>query len=443
MHPYLPHTQADIDHMLQKIGVESIEDLFTDIDAKALLKSPMQIPKAKSEGRVIRKLTKLGEHNIDTANWLSFFGGGIYEHMIPTIVPHLISRSEFYTAYTPYQPEISQGTLQAIFEYQTMICELTGLQVANASHYDGSTALAEAAFMACGTTRRDTILIPDTLSPESKNVLRTYLKYKDLNLIEVPSKDGVVSSHLLKEYMNDDIAAYLVATPNYYGNLEDLTGVSEQLHANKSLLVIMSNPMSLSLFKSPGEWGADIAVGDGQVFGNPMNFGGPTLGYMACTEKLMRKIPGRIVGETLDLDGNRGYVLTLQAREQHIRREKATSNITSNEALNVLAATIYLSTMGLAGIKEVARRSHINACYLRDHLKDIKGIKVMHNQQIFNEFVIQIREGMDVMKSLELFQIIPGIIIDHEKNLLLITTTEVHEKEDLDTLVVAMKEVLA
>ncbi|VDN46000.1 glycine decarboxylase (subunit 1) (glycine cleavage system protein P) [Petrocella atlantisensis] len=443
MHPYLPHTQADIDHMLQKIGVESIEDLFTDIDAKALLKSPMQIPKAKSEGRVIRKLTKLGERNIDTANWLSFVGGGIYEHMIPTIVPHLISRSEFYTAYTPYQPEISQGTLQAIFEYQTMICELTGLQVANASHYDGSTALAEAVFMACGTTRRDTILIPDTLSPESKNVLRTYLKYKDLNLIEVPSKDGVVSSHLLKEYMNEDIAAYLVATPNYYGNLEDLTGVSEQLHANKSLLVIMSNPMSLSLFKSPGEWGADIAVGDGQVFGNPMNFGGPTLGYMACTEKLMRKIPGRIVGETLDLDGNRGYVLTLQAREQHIRREKATSNITSNEALNVLAATIYLSTMGLAGIKEVARRSHINACYLRDHLKGIEGIKVMHNQQIFNEFVIQIREGMDVMKSLELFQIIPGIIIDHEKNLLLITTTEVHEKEDLDTLVVAMKEVLA
>ncbi|PKM53027.1 MAG: aminomethyl-transferring glycine dehydrogenase [Firmicutes bacterium HGW-Firmicutes-5] len=427
--------------MLQKIGVESIEDLFTDIDAKALLKSPMQIPKAKSEGRVIRKLTKLGERNIDTANWLSFVGGGIYEHMIPTIVPHLISRSEFYTAYTPYQPEISQGTLQAIFEYQTMICELTGLQVANASHYDGSTALAEAAFMACGTTRRDTILIPDTLSPESKNVLRTYLKYKDLNLIEVPSKDGVVSSHLLKEYMNEDIAAYLVATPNYYGNLEDLTGVSEQLHANKSLLVIMSNPMSLSLFKSPGEWGADIAVGDGQVFGNPMNFGGPTLGYMACTEKLMRKIPGRIVGETLDLDGNRGYVLTLQAREQHIRREKATSNITSNEALNVLAATIYLSTMGLAGIKEVARRSHINACYLRDHLKGIEGIKVMHNQQIFNEFVLQIREGMDVMKSLELFQIIPGIIIDHEKNLLLITTTEVHEKEDLDTLVVAMKEV--
>jgi len=443
MHPYLPHTQADIDHMLQKIGVESIEDLFTDIDAKALLKSPMRLPKAESEGRVIRKLTKLGESNIDTANWLSFVGGGIYEHLIPTIVPHLISRSEFYTAYTPYQPEISQGTLQAIFEYQTMICELTGLQVANASHYDGSTALAEAAFMACGATRRDTILIPDTLSPESKNVLRTYLKYKDLNLVEVPSKDGVVDSVILKDYIHDDVAAYLVATPNYYGNMEDLTGVSEQLHANKSLLVIMSNPMSLSLFKSPGEWGADIAVGDGQVFGNPMNFGGPTLGYMACTEKLMRKMPGRIVGETLDLDGKRGYVLTLQAREQHIRREKATSNITSNEALNVLAATIYLSTMGLAGILEVARRSHINACYLRDHLKGIKGIRIMHNQQIFNEFVIQVKDSEEVMKSLELFQIIPGIIIDHEQNLLLITTTEVHEKEDLDTLVVAMKEVLA
>lgn len=442
MHPYIPHTDEDIAVMLDKIGFETVDALFGDIDQRSYLSRPLDLPEIHSEREIINKLTEISMKNIDSANWLNFAGGGIYEHLIPTIVPALLSRSEFYTAYTPYQPEISQGTLQAIFEYQTMITELTGLDVANASHYDGSTALAEAAFMACGATRRSKVLVSDTLHPEAMKVLKTYLSYKDLTLEVVPSDEvsGMVTLTALEAFIDKDVAAYVTATPNFYGIVEDLEGFSDLLHTNKSQLILMCNPMSLALYKSPGEWGADIAVGDGQVFGNTMNYGGPSLGYIACTKKLMRKMPGRIVGETVDLDGKRGYVLTLQAREQHIRREKATSNITSNQALNALAATIYLSVLGFNGICEVAKRSRINALYLMDQLSKIEGIEIVHDGEHYNEFLIAVNEVHDFYDKMGGFQIVPGIITDQR---ILVASTEIHSKVDLDCYIEAVKEVLA
>ena len=438
MHPYIPHTEQDIEVMLEKIGEESVEALFADIPHEALLNEPLNLPRTHSEAEILKKMKRLSLEN--TSDWLSFLGGGLYEHRIPTIVPYILSRSEFATAYTPYQPEISQGTLQAIFEYQTMITELTGLSAANASHYDGATALAEAAFMACAATRRQKILVAETLPSHLMEVLKTYLTYKDLELITVPSKDGVVSIEAIESLLDKDTAGYVTASPNAYGLLEDLTDVSALLHSNKSLLIMTTNPMSLALYKSPGEWGADIAVGDGQVFGNPVNFGGPTLGFIACTDKLIRKLPGRIVGQTLDLDGKRGYVLTLQAREQHIRREKATSNITSNQALNALAATIYLSTLGYKGIKEVANRSRINAHYLKDRLSSIDGMDMAFDKPFFNEFLVKVQDVNTFSEAMEAYNILPGIPLDDHH--LLIASTEVHTKEDLDAYIEAVKEVL-
>lgn len=441
MHPYIPHTEEDIQVMLDKIGAETVSALFADIPEEVILSRDLDLPKTHSEQMILKKLSAISKENIDMESWLRFVGGGLYEHMIPTIVPQLLSRSEFNTAYTPYQPEIAQGTLQAIFEYQTMVSELTGLAVANASHYDGSTALAEAAFMACAATRRNKVLVADTVPEQALQVLTTYLTYKGLELVMVPSTDGLVTLESIEALLSKEIAAYVVATPNAYGLMEDLSGLADLLHGEKALLITTTNPMTLGLYRSPGEWGADIAVGDGQVFGNAVNFGGPSLGFITCTEKLMRKIPGRIVGETVDLDGKRGYVLTLQAREQHIRREKATSNITSNQALNALAATIYLSTLGLKGIKEVANRSRINAHYLKDALIQIEGIESSFSGPFYNEFVITLKDRARFTANLESHKIIPGIPLGQDQ--LLIATTEVHSKEDLDRFVAAAKEVLS
>lgn len=440
MHPYIPHTEKDIEQMLKKIGVTTIEALFSDIPDAAMLNRSLDLPDAHSERAMLKRITAISRENIDADAWLRFVGGGLYEHMIPSVIPQMLLRSEFNTAYTPYQPEISQGTLQAIFEYQTMMTELTGLDVANASHYDGATAMAEAAFMACGATRRRKILVADTLNPQYMAVLKTYLNYKDLELVPIPSVNRTVSMEVIEKYLDEETGAYIVATPNYYGLLEDLTGISDLLHSNGSMLIIAANPMSFALYKSPGEWGADIAVGDGQVFGNAMNFGGPSLGYIACTTKLMRKMPGRIVGETVDLNGKRGYVLTLQAREQHIRREKATSNITSNQALNALAATIYLSLLGLKGIREVAGRSRINAHYLKRGLTAIDGITAISKGPFFNEFVIGVPDAEKLMEALEAYQIVPGIMLNNRE--ILVTTTEIYEKSDLDAYIEAVREVL-
>lgn len=441
MHPYIPHTESDIQYMLDKIGVSTLDDLFKDID-KSILSLPLDLPNSHSEKEIIDLFKEISNENAHFDEMINFAGGGIYEHIIPSIVPHLLARSEFYSAYTPYQPEISQGTLQAIFDYQTMIIQLTGLDVSNASHYDGSTALSEAAFMACSTTRRKTILLAESVSKEIRKVLETYLTYKNYILKIVPEINGTVEIDTIKEYLDKNVAAYILATPNYNGLLEDLRGVSELLHANKSLFIMMANPMSLSIYKSPAEWGADIAVGDAQVFGNSMNFGGPSLGYIACTKKLMRKMPGRIVGQTKDVDGKTGYVLTLQAREQHIRRANATSNITSNQGLNTLAAAIYLSTLGLSGITQVANRSRINALYLKENLLEIDTISDIYDKTFYNEFILKISRVKEFYDTMVKQNIIPGIILSEVDDTILISTTEIHSKKDLDTYIKIAKEVI-
>lgn len=444
MYAYLPHTEADIKAMLNTIGVEHIDNLFDDISPELLLKGLMKIPEGISELELIAHMKKLAAKNMNTNDLLSFAGGGAYDHYIPETVNHLLSRSEFNTAYTPYQPEISQGTLQVIFEYQTMISRLTGLEVSNASHYDGATATAEAIFMACSATKRSKAVVSRTMNPETRKVIKTYLTYKGIELIEIDDYMGITNIEQLNEKVNKDIACVVVQTPNYFGILEDLTEIEKIAHSNKALLITNVNPISLSVMKSPAEWGADIAVGEGQSLGNPLNFGGPYLGFIACTKKLIRKLPGRLVGQTKDLDGKRGFVLTLQAREQHIRRQKATSNITSNQALNALAATIYLSTLGEEGLKEVALNCMANARYLAKGLTKGGKYKLQFNQPFFMEFALQTHDSNGVMSEMIKKNIMPGIDIGNNysnyNNCLLVCSTEKHNKQQLDLFIKEMEE---
>ncbi len=441
MHPYIPRTKCEIDAMLETIGVPDIGTLFEDIPEDIRLDHALDLPERYSEKKIMEKVIGIAKENVDIDAMTSFVGGGLYHHEIPSVVPYILSRSEFSTAYTPYQPEISQGTLQAIFEYQTMMTQLTGLPVANASHYDGATALAEAAFMACAQTRRNKVLVADTLNPEYLSVLETYLTYRDLTYKLVPSDEGQVKVNTVQSMLDVETAAYIVGTPNYYGIIEDLQGYAAMLHENKSLLIMSTEPFSMMLYKTPGDLGADIAVGEGQGLGNPISFGGPGLGYMTCSEKLMRKMPGRIVGETVDIEGKRGYVLTLQAREQHIRREKATSNITSNQALNALAASIYMSVMGAEGMLEVARRSMGNAHYLADRLCEIDGIDKVYHHSYFNEFIIRVKDSRLFIREMAKKQVIAGIVLD--SNTLLVASTECHNKKDLDDYVTSAREVMS
>lgn len=344
-HRYLPMTEQDQREMLATIGVTSIDELFNDIPESVRFQGEYKIKPALSESGLMKELTKLAAKNADLKQYTSFLGAGVYDHYAPIIVDHVISRSEFYTAYTPYQPEISQGELQAIFEFQTMICELTGMDVANSSMYDGGTALAEAAMLATGHTKRKKILMSATVHPEAKAVIKTYGKGQYVEVIEVPHSDGITDTEALKEAMGEDIAGVIVQYPNFFGRIEPLKEIEEIVHGDnpKSLLIVSSNPLALGVLTPPGKLGADIVTGDAQPFGISAGFGGPHCGYFAVTSKLMRKVPGRLVGQTVDEDGKRGFVLTLQAREQHIRRDKATSNICSNQALNALAASVALS----------------------------------------------------------------------------------------------------
>ncbi|HWJ80303.1 MAG TPA: aminomethyl-transferring glycine dehydrogenase subunit GcvPA, partial [Niallia sp.] len=325
-HRYLPMTEEDKREMLTQIGVESVEELFSDIPKSVRFKGEYQIKPAKSESALLKELTKLAQKNADAKANVSFLGAGVYDHYSPVIVDHVLSRSEFYTAYTPYQPEISQGELQAIFEFQTMICELTGMDVANSSMYDGATALAEAGMLSAGSTKRKKVIVSSTIHPEAKEVVRTYAKGQNIEIIVIPYKDGITDLEALKEQMNSDVAAVMIQYPNFFGRVEPLKELEEIIHEHKALFVVSSNPLALGALTPPGNFKADIVVGDAQVFGIPMAFGGPHCGYFTVTSKLMRKVPGRLVGQTVDENGQRGFVLTLQAREQHIRRDKATSN---------------------------------------------------------------------------------------------------------------------
>ena len=364
---FFPHTDEEMKAMLSTAGVKSLDDLYQDVPQELQLKKEYELPESMSEIEVRRFFDQLGMGNITMR---TFLGAGFYDHYSPAVVQDIVKRSEFLTAYTPYQAEISQGTLQYIFEYQSMMTELTGMEVSNASMYDGTTATAEAMMMAVSNAKkRNRVLVSETVSPYVLRVLKTYAKYQGIQIDMVPAVGGVMDHNALKvELEKDDVAGVIVATPNFYGILEDFTGVADLCHEHKALLIMNCVATALSVVKTPAEWGADIAVGDGQSLGIPLNYGGPYVGFLCTTKKLIRKMPGRIVGATKDVDGKRAFVLTLQAREQHIRREKATSNICSNQSLMALYVTVYMGLMGTKGLREVNEISYSNAHYLADSL---------------------------------------------------------------------------
>lgn len=437
---YISNTQSDKQEMLKAVGVSDIDALYSDVPDAVKLRRRLNIPEAQAEPILMKNMMSLAKQNSNIDEYTCFLGAGAYDHYVPALIDQLALRQEFYTAYTPYQPEISQGTLQAIFEYQTLICQLTGMAVSNASMYDGATSLTEAAIMACETTKRKTVIIAKTVNPESRHVLHTYAKVRKMNVIEIGYQNGQLDIVKLKSALTPEVAAVIIQTPNFFGVLEDTDKLADLVHANKSLLIVSCDPISLALFKSPGEIGADIAVGEGQSLGNPLSFGGPYLGFMAVTDKLMRKMPGRIVGQTVDHDGNRGFVLTLQTREQHIRREKATSNICSNQALNALIATMYLSVMGREGIKEVARLCLNKAHYAHSELLKTGKFTEAFTAPFFKEFTLLSKDPVqELNEKLLAANILGGYRIEKDyseiKNGWLVAVTEKRTKEEIDNLI--------
>jgi len=441
---YLPMTDQDRQEMLRTIGVESVEELFQEIPENVRFKGRLNLPEPLPEPQLLKHMNRLANKNASFDNHVSFLGAGVYEHHIPSVVNHVISRSEFYTAYTPYQPEISQGELQAIFEFQTMICELTGMDVANSSMYDGPTALAEAAAMALATTRSKKIVVSRAVHPEAREILATNAKGLGLEIVEVPFTDGVTDLKQLEQAVDAETAAVIVQSPNFLGAIEDLGAIEKVAHAHKGLFIVSANPMSLGLLKPPGEYGADIVVGDAQPFGIPASFGGPHCGYLATTQALMRRIPGRIVGQTVDEEGARGFVLTLQAREQHIRRDKATSNICSNQALMALAASVYMSALGKQGIQDVANLNVQKAHYAKQRLSQVNGVEAVFAAPFFNEFVIKMERPVEeVNKALFKKGIIGGYDLDRAypelQGHMLVAVTEMRTKEEIDQLAEALE----
>ncbi|WP_274653510.1 aminomethyl-transferring glycine dehydrogenase subunit GcvPA [Paenibacillus humicola] len=393
---YIPMTEQDRADMLGTIGIASAEELFRDIPEAVRYRGVLPMSPALDEFSLLEHMKELAGRNADTDRYVSFLGAGLYDHHIPVAINHIVSRSEFYTAYTPYQPEISQGELQAIFEFQSYICELTGMAVANASMYDGATALAEAGALASGATKRKQLVVSRTVHPEAREVVRTMARGLNLEVVEAGYADGVTDLDELKAAVSEKTAAVLVQSPNFFGCLEDIAAIEPIVHGAKGLLVVSANPMSLGLLKPPGRLGADIVVGDAQPLGIPQSLGGPTCGFFAVAEPLMRRMPGRIVGQTTDIQGRRGFVLTLQAREQHIRREKATSNICSNQALLALCASVYLSVMGREGLREAANLNLQKAHYAARRLAAEQGVALPFSAPYFNEFVVRLPEGTSV-----------------------------------------------
>ena len=395
---YFPHTPEDIEGMLARIGVKTLDDLYADVPRQIRLQGDYDLPEAMSEIEVRRFFDRLCR---DDKQLVCFAGAGVYDHYTPSLIPYIVERSEFLTSYTPYQAEISQGTLHYIFEYQTMMARLTGMDISNASMYDGTTATAEAVMMAKAAAKKaGTVLVSDTVDPKTTAVIKTYAHFRGINIEAVPQGNGATDMAAMKQRLSQGgVAGVVVQQPNRYGIIEDYGGLADACHENKALLIMNSVAADLSLLKTPGEWGADIAVGDGQSLGIPMSFGGPSLGYMCCTEKLMRKMPGRIVGQTLDTNGNRAFVLTLQAREQHIRRQKATSNICSNESLMALYVTIYMSVMGKQGLKEAAQLSYAGAHYLCDKLIKTGRFRPSFDRPFFNEFCVKYDGDVDALRQ--------------------------------------------
>lgn len=432
-HKYIPHTEEDITVMLDQIGVNSIEELYSDVPEEVIFKEEYKIPSAMSEIELRKHFSELGSKN---ESLVIFAGKGAYDHYSPSVIPHLLARSEFYTAYTPYQPEISQGTLQYIFEYQSMISELTGMEATNASMYDGATAASEVMFMLVASAKKkNRVIISSTISEHVCKVVETYAKFHGIDLTVIPEKDGITDLTALEEELaKGDVAGVILPTPNKYGIIEDFTGVAETIHSSKSYFAIYADPSALAVLKTPAEWGADVACGDGQTLGMPLSFGGPYLGFISCSKSMLRKMPGRIVGATKDIDGKRGFVLTLQAREQHIRREKATSNICSNQSLMALYATIYVSLLGDKGLKEVNKLSCDGAHYLYNKLISTGKFQAAFNQPFLKEFVVKTDLEMEKVNSYLLQHgYMGGILLGN--GLVEFAVTEKRTKEEIDKLV--------
>lgn len=430
---FIPHTEEDISKMLEKIGVNSVEDLYADVPSEVIFRQEYDIPSAMSEVELRKFFRTLGEKN---KRLTVFAGGGVYDHYAPSVVNHLLQRSEFYTAYTPYQPEISQGTLTYIFEYQSMISELTGLEATNASMYDGPTACAETAMMLVASARKkNRVLVSATLPQRVLDVVKTYADYHRIDITVIAEKEGVTDLSLLDELLSKgDVAGVILPQPNRYGIVEDFTGVADKIHAAKGAFGMYADPSALAVLRTPAEWGADIACGDGQTLGMPMQFGGPYLGFLSCTKGMIRKMPGRIVGATTDADGKRCFVLTLQAREQHIRREKATSNICSNQSLMALYATIYMALMGREGMKEVNRMSSDGAHYLCRRLTETGKFTLAYNKPFLKEFVMRTDLDIDALNSrLEKNGIMGPLKLDN--GLVSFAVTEKRTKEEIDNLI--------
>ena len=430
---YFPHTQDDIQQMLAVAGVGSLDELYGEIPQQLLFDREFALPEAMSEVEIRRFFEELGKKN---SQLVCFAGAGVEDHYSPSVIAPLLSRGEFLTAYTPYQPEISQGTLQYIFEYQSMICELTGMDVTNASMYDGTTATAEAMMMCVSIAKkRNKILISATMDPKVRRVVESYAGYQGVIVETVPEKDGVTDLAVLEQKLAaNDVAGVILAQPNFYGIVEDYTGVADMCHAAKAMFVMNAKPSALAVLKSPAEWGADIACGDAQSLGIPMCYGGPYVGFLACMNANVRKLPGRIVGATTDVDGKRAFVLTLQAREQHIRREKANSNICSNQSLMALYVTVYMSVMGQQGLTEACSLSYSGAHYLAQQLVATGKCTMVYDKPFFNEFAIRTSvPAAKVLEALAANGILGGVCIADD--MLLVCVTEQRTKAEMDRMV--------
>ncbi|OPX28628.1 MAG: glycine dehydrogenase (aminomethyl-transferring) [Candidatus Omnitrophica bacterium 4484_171] len=444
--PYILNTPAQIKEILKELGLSSEEELFSQIPESIKIKEELFLPGGMSEKEVSSAVRRIGKQNRNLNEFNSFLGAGLYDHYIPSALKHIINRSEFYTAYTPYQPECSQGVLQAIYEYQSFICLLTGMDVTNASMYDGATSLAESVLMSLRITKKNRILIAKNVHPEYRDVLRTYIKYLDYKLIEVPyNKNGLLDTASLKELLDSDTASVVIQNPNFFGLIEDIPEIKSILKDINIKLIVVLNPLSLAILKKPSEYGADIVCADGQPLGGDMSFGGPTFGIIATKKEYVRQLPGRIVGRTKDLEGKDAFCLTLQAREQHIRRQNATSNICSNQSLNAIAAAVYLSLMGKDGLHKAAIYSLNNAHYLYNEMRKIKGVTLPFSNIFFNEFVWHIDSAKDAAEKLAKEGILAGVEL-HKfypelSGCILSCCTEKKTKQDIDNFITALKNI--
>jgi glycine dehydrogenase subunit 1 len=445
---YISNTPAQQREMLATIGVGSIEDLLSRIPTKARLSRPLNVPAAMAESDLVRYLRALSALNANADDYACFLGAGSYDHSVPSPINHLISRGEFFTAYTPYQPEASQGTLRSIFEYQSMMAELTGMDVANASLYDGASSVAEAALMAHAVTERKVIVLSKGVNPLYHQVVETYCEGPGIRLKSAPIGDGTTDLDALRKAVTGQTAAVVIQYPNFFGCLEDIRAAADIAHGAGALLVVVADPINLGLLTPPGALGADIVVGEGQGLGVPMSFGGPNLGVFAAKQELVRRMPGRLVGATVDLDGQRGFVLTLQTREQHIRREKATSNICTNVALCALMATIYVSIMGKVGMRKVGELSAAKAHYAAEAFAKIPGVRLRFAAPFFKEFTLQLPKSPErVAKRLMKDKILAGVPLKAfdraHKDCLLVAVTEKRTRAEIDAYAAALTAAVA